>query len=485
MRTVRRGLLGLTMLSLALSGTVLTQTTATATSASAVEARVSAAKTANARPASFARRTVRLIRGVNRVTVSWPARLRAVGYTVAWSPTKKNLPRSPGGCHSPCRKRWTTGTSMVLSAPDMSTSGRTISSASGNTVQVKIFSQNSSGSSATGITYPWDSFIAPKKNTAVDWLPMSSSQMPLPLPAKAGRAVAITSFNVLAANAGGPSWARRGAKVANQIKATGASIAATQENSNVGTGVPGGVSQFMDLAARLRPSGWAIADARDWDRMIGKSHSDSTQAVRIYFKTSKWKMLSRGALMTRVGFAGQTRGVNVDRWVTWTKLQSTASSRTKVCVLSAHLLTNHGGYDRASAVHRNAEVAQIMSELHSSGSKVRRVGTRVGSACAGTPTVFAGDLNAAQEQGAYGNAPQAAALARGFVDTKNAAHRYNTRLSGPGPIGRWHDSWGTQIDYLLTRGMGGAKVFKLNTISPRGAGSDHYPITALVSVPNS
>ena len=72
--------------------------------------------------------------------------------------------------------------------------------------------------------------------------------------------------------------------------------------------------------------------------------------------------------LARVGFAGQTSGVNVDRWVSWTKLQSKASARTKVCVLSAHLLTNHGNYDRASANHRNAEMAQIMSELNSSRS---------------------------------------------------------------------------------------------------------------------
>ena len=164
---------------------------------------------------------------------------------------------------------------------------------------------------------------------------------------------------------------------------------------------------------------------------------------------------------------------------------TTANAGTKVCVLSAHLLTNHGNYDKASADHRNAEMSQIMSELNDPNSGVRRVGSRVGSACAGTPTVFASDMNSAQEQGPYGNMPQATMLGSGFVDTKNAIHRYSTRLSGPGPIGSWHDAWGTQIDYLLTKGMGGAKAFKLNTVAPSSAGSDHYPITSLVTVPNS
>ena len=324
---------------------------------------------------------------------------------------------------------------MVLTATDMTTAGRKISSASGNTVQVKIFAQNARSISSTGITYPWDSFIAPPKKTAVDWLPMSSSQMPLPLPVKAGRGVTISSFNVLSASIGRPSWANRVSKVVGQINGTGSSIVATQENSNVRTGVPGGVSQFNNLASRLRSSGWALSDNRDWDRAIGKSRSNSTQAVRIYYKTNTWKQVSRGALMTRVGFAGQTSGVNVDRWVSWTKLQSKASSRTKVCVLDAHLITNRRTVDRAAGAHRNAEIAQILSEIKSSRSRVHRVGTRVGAACAGTPMVFAGDLNAAQEHAPYGNMPQATMLGSGFVDTKNARHRFNTRLSGVGPVG--------------------------------------------------
>jgi endonuclease/exonuclease/phosphatase family metal-dependent hydrolase len=351
-------------------------------------------------------------------------------------------------------------------------------------VQLKIFSQNRRKMNWTGVTYPWDAFIAPASNAAVDWLPMSSSQMPLPLPPRAGRAVAVTSFNVMAAGAAGPAWSSRVAKVAKQINSTRSTIVATQENSNASTGVSGGAAQYNDLAAKLRPSGWAIADARNWDRTSGLSRSWSTQAVRIYYKTGAWRQLSNGALMTRAGFAGQTSGVNVDRWVSWTKLQSKAGSRTKVCVVSAHLLSNHHGYDRASAVHRNAEMAQILSELNNPGSRVRRVGKRLGAACAGTPVVLAGDLNAAQEH-PYANGGQYAALGAGFVDTKNAGHRYNTRLSGPGSIRSWHESWGTQIDYLLTRGMGGATSFRLNTVAPSGAGSDHYPITAVVNVPNS
>jgi endonuclease/exonuclease/phosphatase family metal-dependent hydrolase len=504
------------MLALTLSGAVLTQTAATPSSASQSGARLSAAqdsssavmrkrhkkhkhkkrhhkkkvrkaavKTVNRRPASFSRRTVWLTRGVDKITVSWPARLYATGYTVAWSPTKKNLPTSPSNCYYPCRKRWTSGTSTVLTKADMSTPGRVISSASGNTLQVKIFSQNAYGSNHTGITYPYDSFVGPKKDASVDWLPMTSSQIPAPLAPRGGRDVTISSFNVMAANASGPSWSSRVYKVVNQINATQSSIVATQENSNVNNGVSGGAAQYNDLAAKLRPSGWAMADGRDWDKTIGKAHSDSTQAVRIYYKTNAWKQITNGALMTRVGFAGQTSGVNVDRWVSWTKLQSTSDAGNKVCVLSAHLLTNHGNYDKASADHRNAEMSQIMSELDNPNSSVTRVGTRVGAACAGTPTVFAGDMNSAQEQGPYGNMPQATMVGSGFVDTKNAIHRYSTRLSGPGPIGSWHDAWGTQIDYLLTRGMGGAKAFKLNTVSPSAAGSDHYPITSLVTVPNS
>ncbi len=154
-------------------------------------------------------------------------------------------------------------------------------------------------------------------------------------------------------------------------------------------------------------------------------------------------------------------------------------------MLNAHLITNLGNYDRASADHRNREIAQILSELNNPNSTVRRVGTRVGSACSGTPTVLAGDFNSAQEHAPYGNQPQAAMLGAGFVDTKNAGSRRYTRFSGTGRMGSWHATWGTQIDYILTKGMGGARTFTVNRAAPDQVGSDHYPITAVVNIPRS
>ena len=76
-------------------------------------------------------------------------------------------------------------------------------------------------------------------------------------------------------------------------------------------------------------------------------------------------------------------------------------------------------------------------------------------------------------------------LGAGFVDTKNAGTRVNTRMSGTGRMRAWHATWGTQIDYLLTKGMGGAKSFKVNSAAPRNVGSDHYPVTAVVNIPRS
>ena len=76
-------------------------------------------------------------------------------------------------------------------------------------------------------------------------------------------------------------------------------------------------------------------------------------------------------------------------------------------------------------------------------------------------------------------------LGAGFVDTKNAGTRVNTRMSGIGKMGAYHATWGTQIDYLLTKGMGGAKSFKVNNAAPRNKGSDHFPVTAVVNIPSS
>ncbi|MBV9830225.1 MAG: endonuclease/exonuclease/phosphatase family protein, partial [Marmoricola sp.] len=231
--------------------------------------------------------------------------------------------------------------------------------------------------------------------------------------------------------------------------------------------------------------GWALADNRNWDYTLGATRSASSQATRIYYKTGAWTQVDRGALLTHASINGQTTGVNVDRWVSWSKLRGTANAGTKVCVIDVHLLTNLGYYDRASANHRNIEVAQILSQLNNPNSTIKHVGTRVGAACAGTPTVIAGDFNSAQAHAPYGDMPQSTLLANKFVDTKNAAVRYNTRWDGPGTVTRWHSTWGTQIDYILARGVGGARSFKTNAASPSLTGSDHYPITTVINVPNS
>jgi len=491
MRPMQHTLSGLALALAALAVTPVTASGASTPAATLVSTPqvTSAAQAARsgslAKPQRFARRTVRTVRGVNSITVSWPRRANTTGYWVTWAPGTRAVPATPATCRYPCERKWTRGTSMKLSSGDLSTSGRRVSSASGNTVRFKVFSYNGR-LNWTGTTYPYDSWIGPARTATTNWLPVANAQMPLPLPPSAGRTAAISSFNILAASSRSLSWRTRAPRLVAQFNRTGSSIVATQEASNSATGVGGSTNQFTDLASRLRPSGWALADGRNWDYTMGLRRSHSTQAVRTYYKTSQWRQVSNGALMTHVPVSGQTSGINVDRWVSWTKLASTADSSTKVCVLNAHLMTNIGGYNRTSANHRAHEVAQILSELNNPNSSVRRVGTRVGSACSGTPTVVAGDFNAAQDHPPYGNAQQGTFLSQGFVDTKNAATRTYTKYSGTGPISRWHDArWGTQIDYILTKGMGGAHSFKVNAVTPSGAGSDHYPITAVVNIPRS
>jgi endonuclease/exonuclease/phosphatase family metal-dependent hydrolase len=373
---------------------------------------------------------------------------------------------------------------MVLDSADLSTPGRRVSSASGNPIRLKVFAQSGSTVKASGITYPYDSWVGPSSTTDTDWLPSINAQMPAPLPVPAGRAVSISSFNVLSASSkSGPSWSTRAPRVVRQINNLGSSIVTTQELSNSSTGVASGKSQFADLASRLAPNGWKLADDRNFDRTLGLSRWRATQAARIFFKDSVWTQTDRGALRTHVPIQGATEGTNVDRWVSWTRLRANADPNTQVCVLDAHLLTNLGSYDQASADHRNAEVSQIVSELNSSDSRLSRVGTRVGQACSGVPTILGGDLNAAYGHAPYGNAPQESLIDAGFVDTKNAQHRYNTRWSGPGTVGSWHPKYGTQIDYLMVKGAGGASSFKVNMVDPGEDGSDHFPITAVVNLP--
>ncbi|KQT93603.1 hypothetical protein ASG49_00945 [Marmoricola sp. Leaf446] len=444
---------------------------------------VSAVSTARStRPQGFAASSIRAVRRPDGLTISWPSRLRATGYTVAWAPTTRTLPTSPATCAYPCKLRFTRGTTVNLSAADLTSFGRRVSSASGNTVRLKVFSHNGRALSSSGLA----SWVAPSATTSVDWLPSRNAQLPLPLPPAAGRPVALTSFNVLSANTPGQlPWQTRGPRVSAQIDATGSSIVATQEASNSPTGVGSGSSQYADLAARLQPRGWALADDRNWDRASDprQASSASSQATRTYYRDDVWRRVDRGAMLTHTPIAGQTGGVNVDRWVSWVRLAQLADPATQVCVVNVHLLTNLGTYDRASADHRDREVAQVLGELRDPGSDLRRVGTRVGAACDGVPTVVAGDLNAAQGHAPYGNQPQATLTGAGFADTANAGRRHNTRWSGPGTVEAWHLTGGTQIDYILSRGTGGAVSFKVNAAAPTLTGSDHYPITAVVNVP--
>lgn len=478
-----RSPLAASLLAVALLGTGVESAyaaTAPAGQAETAATSVSLARAAVARVASFDSRSIRTVRGSNQVTVDWPARSGATGYTLAWAPTNAQLPASPDDCVSPCRKRATSGTVMTLSAADMSTPGRRVSSASGNVVRLKVYAHNSAYTRPS----PYGAFTGSTSTAAIDWLPTANAQLPAPMPAAAGRSVAVSSFNVLSATStSAPAWATRAPQVVAQINALGSSIVATQEASNSASKVASGKSQFADLAARLAPSGWRLADDRNWDKALGLSRYRSTQANRIFYKASAWEQVDRGALRTHVPIAGATEGTNVDRWVSWTRLRATADRRTQVCVLDAHLITNLGSYDKASADHRNEEVRQILSELRSSSSTVRRVGTRVGQACAGVPTVLAGDLNAAAGHAPYGNMPQESFIDAGFVDTKNAQRRVGTHWTGTGRVGTAHAAYGTQIDYVLTRGTGGATSFTVNAVTPGRDGSDHFPVTAVVNVP--
>ncbi len=85
------------------------------------------------------------MRGINKITVTWPARARRHGLHRDLDPASRNIPKTPAACVSPCRRRWTTGTSMVLTAADLTTFGRRISSASGNSTYMKVFARNASG----------------------------------------------------------------------------------------------------------------------------------------------------------------------------------------------------------------------------------------------------------------------------------------------------------------------------------------------------
>ncbi|MEH3034010.1 MAG: hypothetical protein PGN07_08205 [Aeromicrobium erythreum] len=480
---------------------------------------IAAPAEAASKPSKFPDRSVSITRGVDSLTISWPRIRGASKYAVVLAASNKFrntqtvvLPTDPRKCYRTyCRRYDTTKTSITLSSSKLSISGakgNTVSSSLGSLTSFKVFAINSKGWSRTGDA----SWKYRSSTTTKNWTPALYSDMPAPRPAVEGVPIKISSFNVLAASAttsstsSTQSWAKRRNLVADQINATGASIVGTQEASHGSTNVPSRKTQFADLLDALNarsPGPWALADdasgrrdPNDWGNLDQNGdpkglYNNSNQAVRIYYKSDVWDKAAHGAFLTgdvdRRGYDASD-AVHKLRMVSWVKLIGKTPELTgrSICVLDAHLHTNLGNYTTADANRRALETQQILTQLNKADSHYNQ-------ACAGVPAAFTGDFNVSQFHPPYGNKPIVDLVTKApdpvtgqtFIDTKNAAVRTNTRWTGTGKLQSTHQTYGTQIDYILTRGMGGATEFKVNVTSAGDQGSDHFPVTATVSLPAS
>lgn len=429
------------------------------------------------------------------VTATWGRVKYAKGYWVAWTPQGTEPPKSPYACSlaNYCQRQWVRGTTVTLSAaqlsmPEGSSFQFRAGSAFGNTVRFRIFAINGQKYKAAPSTaYRYG-------GTPSDgWLSTRYSSMPAPLPPAGGTTVKISSFNILAASAigsGAGAWGNRRAKVIAQMNATGASIIGLQEASHGPVGVVSGASQVQDLAAAAAPE-WAAVDTGLWSDIDQNGFpanlgNDSSQGARIFYRPSVWDLQASGAFLTgdlsKSAWYHEPDSLLLLRHVSWARFQMPNQPDVQMCVVSVHLRTNGGDSNAARAVaaaQRAVESAQIRAMIDSPD-------TTFGHECYGLPTAVMGDFNAAQTHQPNSNKPVTDFIKySGFVDTKNAAKRVDVNWSGTGAWNGEHDQYGSQIDYVLTRGMGGAVEFRVNRPAPSASGSDHFPVTATVQVPST
>lgn len=444
-------------------------------------------------PDWFGRSAISLARGRDSITVSWPRRKHATRYRVAWVPNgmSEYLPTKPSGCRAYCKYVDTTSTRVTLDSSRLSLgSFFRASSSTAGVARFVVFAMNGYAHRRSNN----GSFRAVSSTATVNSLPYPNTQMAAPLPPARGTEVKVASFNVMNSSktpaTGASSWAQRRPLVVDQIRGTGASIVGVQELSNGSINVPGGSSMHESLLSGLG-QGWAQANPADsWADYNGAGVDDgrnnvsAAQGTRIFYRTSVWSLQERASM--GVFMTGDTHLRNYSardgghrlRSVVWAKLRLNSDTDTVVCVLSAHLLS---GTDRASSNRRNVEMGQIISMVNNPNSTF-------GRRCHGIPTVLTGDLNTTQGKRPHGSQPVVDLVSKaGFVDTKNAAVRVNAKYNSTGINGfrTGHSTYGNQVDYVLARGMGGARRFEVNHTPPAKEGSDHLPVTATIVVPPS
>jgi endonuclease/exonuclease/phosphatase family metal-dependent hydrolase len=302
-----------------------------------------------------------------------------------------------------------------------------------------------------------------------------------------GRTGAVTTFatyNVcnLHCAPGGHRWSERKPAVVRTIAASGADVLALQEADR-------GKGMFLQVAALIRPSGYAIAstDVSNCDGVCGDHVFYKMSTIEPWFADTGQGTITAGLQPLAAQTSGSWGSVR-HRSFSWALLR-VKSTGARFLAISTHLPVEKTAAGEAARQAAASGMAVFVTRL------LAQIGMPK------LPTVLMGDLNSfprRQPHGAQYRLEQA-----GYTDTFDAKRRFNDHYSSinTNPKIRHLDGWplkpfrnyrlGSHIDYIMAKNVGRAISWGVALWLRRGKfdrrfhGSDHNMVRAQLIIPST
>lgn len=361
-------------------------------------------------------------------------------------------------------------TSYTMSAAQTTAAGA--GPGSGNHLYFRFFAVNANDTLTSTRAYPY-----------LQWV------MGKPVATKAaGTPLRVASFNVRTAKATDDSrnWLARAGDVATEITSHQPGVVALQElgpgraDGKAGS-TTGTARQTDSLEAALRQVGAARFQLVRTTPYVKPGVAQGTQGMRILYDTSRYTLLSRCSDSSAGGnYSGSCTIVlplikgdseNERRRAAYAELADKRSG-ARFFFVSTHLDARRGA---------NATTEQRFDQLR--GDQARAITTAMSKMnTARRPVIVGGDYNSYQTHAA-GNSAHDRLISAGYLDTANAASQVNIKYSTfnnfATRLTASQSGYGSRLDALLTKDVGGAKRYE-NVTRPtdRARPSDHDLVLA-------
>jgi len=304
--------------------------------------------------------------------------------------------------------------------------------------------------------------------------------------------VSIAAYNVQGVtpteNLAGRTWMDRRAAVGAAIARNNPMVVAVQEATTMQIN---GTRHYLDLAAVLRPRGYALAYD---EATVGNAGSGATKGAHLFYRSADVQVLSAGIESTRtwgkkyvptVRWIDENGDPEVDRWFAWALMRSTRTG-AEFYVASIHLEV--GSHKNNKAV-RTAAAKGVRGFLNERAAKDGNTDL---------PVIVAGDFNSDVER--FPTGPTTDFIAQGYVDAAATVSPVYNRYGTTNSASRATDGGypakptmayfvGTRIDHIMVKGGSGSTTYAnqivltgSGTFDERYRGSDHNLQFARVAI---